>query len=353
MQARIKMRSENGFSMVELMVAVGVMLVVSGAVFSLMHHSIKISTATYELTDAQENLRTAQEYINRDLMDAGDGLKSLNNIRVPQNFVTNYLSRNPVPCAPTIVCLGILTTDNDVPAGTVVLGTNPATTVRSTPALTDRQTMLEIDSNFGTAVTPVLINGGATDVTILPADVTRFAIGEVYFVSSSAGSTFGQITNITGIGTATPKLIFTPGDTLGINGQLNSVAKDASGVALPTSIVRMKIIHYYVNSNGLLIRRAFGVRNAAYIDSVIAEHVMGVQFVYSLDMRDANGYVVQPVTALTTSQQELAVRQVEVTVTVETPHAIGTTLNGGRQVLSMNTSTSVRNMQFKQALQPN
>jgi hypothetical protein len=70
-------------------------------------------------------------------------------------------------------------------------------------------------------------------------------------------------------------------------------------------------------------------------------------------MRDANGYVVQPVTALTTSQQELAVRQVEVTVTVETPHAIGTTLNGGRQVLSMNTSTSVRNMQFKQALQPN
>jgi hypothetical protein len=44
------------------------------------------------------------------------------------------------------------------------------------------------------------------------------------------------------------------------------------------------------------------------------------------------------------------VRQVEVTVTVETPHVLQ---NGQRPPnLSMTTSTSVRNMQFRQALQP-
>ena len=32
---------------------------------------MKVATATYELTDAQENLRMAQEIINRDLMYAG------------------------------------------------------------------------------------------------------------------------------------------------------------------------------------------------------------------------------------------------------------------------------------------
>ena len=329
------------------MVAMGVMLVVTGAVFSLMQHSMKISTATYELTEAQESLRTVQEYINRDLMNAGDGLRSLNNIRVPQNFVTNYLTRNPVVTSPGVVNLAILTTDNDVPAGTTVLGTNPPVAIRSTPFLTDRQTMLEMDSSFGAPVTPTLINAAGTNVTISPADVSRFTSGEVYFISSSVGSTFGQITNITGVGTATPALLFAAGDPLGLNGQLSVVSANGT---LPTSIVRMKIIHYYVDANGLLTRRVFGVRNAAYTDSVIAEHVISVQFVYSLDMRDSNGYVVQPVTALTTSQQELAVRQVEVTVTVETPHALQ---NGNRERLSANTSTSVRNMQFKQALQPN
>ena len=347
MQASNTERNEKGFSLIEVMVAMGVMLVVSGAVFSLMQHSIKISAATYELTEAQESLRTAQEYINRDLMNAGDGLKSLNNITVPQNFVTNYLTRNPILASPGVANLSILTTDNDVPAGTTVLGTNPAVTIRSTPLLTDRQTIMEIDSNFGAPVTPAAINSAGTAVTILPADVARFATGEVYFISSSAGSTFGQITNITGVGTATPALLFATGDSLGLNGRISVISANGT---LPASIVRMKIIHYFVDANGLLTRRVFGVRNAAYTDSTIAEHVVSVQFVYSLDMRDSNGNVVQPVTALTTSQQELAVRQVEVTVTVETTHALH---HGQRERLSMNTSTSVRNMQFKQALQPN
>jgi hypothetical protein len=49
---------------------------------------------------------------------------------------------------------------------------------------------------------------------------------------------------------------------------------------------------------------------------------------------------------LTTSEQQLAVRQVEVTITAETPHRIQ---NNTQPQLQMTTSTSVRNMQFRMA----
>ena len=126
---------QAGFSLIEMIIALTVMLVLTGAVFSLMRGSMVISSTAYELTDAQENLRFAQEFINRDLMNAGDGLQSVSKIQIPQNFVTNYLTLNPIIDAADgmpngIVNVGILTSDNQVPAGTVVLGAFPATTVK-------------------------------------------------------------------------------------------------------------------------------------------------------------------------------------------------------------------------------
>ncbi len=111
----------------------------------------------------------------------------------------------------------------------------------------------------------------------------------------------------------------------------------------------MKIIHYYVNANGLLMRRVFGVRNAGFNESVIAEHAMSLQFRYFLNLRDVDGNVAQPVAQLTTSEQQVETRQVEVTLTVETAHTLQ---NGKRQEITMTTSTSVRNMQFRRSLQP-
>lgn len=354
MHASSNVHNQEGFSMVEMMVAITVMLVATGAAFSLMRDSMKVTATTYELTETQEGLRAAQEFINRDLMNAGDGLKSIPNIRVPQTFITNYLTLSPVtdPSTPGFINLAIVTSDNNVPAGTVVRATNPVHTVRSTPVLTDRQTILEIDSGFTPIpLAPIAINSTGNLVTVSSTDITRFNVGEIYFITSSVGGTFGTITGMQNVGTANPQLIFANGDTYGFNitgtgGQINLIS---AGGVLATSLQRLRIIHYYIDSNGLLKRRVFGVSGAGFNDNVIAEHVVNVQFRYFLNLRDVNGNVVQPLSLLTTSQQQLATRQVEVTVTCETPHALQ---DGVRQQLSMVTSTSVRNMQFRQALQP-
>lgn len=355
-------RRQDGFSVIELIVATTVMLIVVAAVFSLVRDSMKVAMTTYELTDAQQNMRTAHEFINRDIMNAGDGLKSISYIRVPQTFFTSYISLTPVPTpSPAgIVNLAIFTTDSNVPAGTPITGAVPAANIRTG---TDRQTILSIDPEFnaGQAITllptavPVAINASGSTITIPsgPA-MSIFTQGEVYFFTSSIGATFATITSIDA---AARQLSFTqgtapaPGDPYGLNdtGAAGHVKFISNSGALATSLQRMRIIQYYVTATGLLMRRVFGVEGAGFRESIIAEHVLDVQFTYSLIITDPVTGVVTPSTAtsLTTSEQQLAVRQVDVLVTVETPHAIQ---NGSRQPLTMTTSTSVRNMQFRKAL---
>lgn len=372
MTHRDNKKGEQGFSLLEVIIALAVMTVVTGAVFQLMRDSMKSSHATLELSDAQESARTAQEFINRDLVNAGDGLNSINNIRVPQNFVTNYLTRNPITNAatPGFVNLGLITADNNVPANTAVLGTAPVVNVRSTPLLTDRITILQMERPE--VFTPITLAAGALNpangaALVSTADINRFNIGEIYFITSAVGGVFATITNRQGIGTPTPTLIFGTGDAYGLNslgagGQLDVIT---AGATLPISICRMKVIHYYIDSNGLLMRRVFGVRRdsaisdaqaqgalaqrAGFSESVIAEHVVSLQFRYFLNLRDANGNIVQPTAQLANAQQQVETRQVEITVAVETPHTLQ---NGQRQTISMTTSVSVRNMQFRQSLQP-
>lgn len=365
MHSNSRLGNQAGFSLIEMTITVAVMLVVTAAIASLVNSSISIATATYELTDAQESLRTAQEFINRDLMSAGDGLRNMANIPVTKTFVQNYLAITPVvdPLLPNnpVTNLGILTTDNDVPANKIVYGQDPAVAtsplvyVRSSPVLTDRQTILQIDNDFTPiALLAPAINANGDTITIGDADRSRFTVGEVYFLTSSVGGTFGTVTAVANIAGPNSTLTFAAGsaagDKLGLNvtgagGRINTIS---AGGTLATSLQRMRIIHYYINSDGMLMRRVFGVRGAGFRESAIADHVISVQFLYSLGP-DANGNIVQPVTRLTTLDQQIAVRQVEVTVTVETPHALQ---KGLRQNMSMTTSTSVRNMQFRKALQP-
>jgi len=346
-------RNQAGFSLIESMVAMTILLIVMGAVFALVRDSMKVATATYELTDAQQNLRIAHEFIGRDLLNAGDGLDGISNVLVPLAFVTSYITLDPVtdPSTPGIINLGIFTTDNNVPANTPITGAVPAANIRTG---TDRQTILEQDRDFlfnnlnsiGLAATAISPSGNS--ITIPAGDpMTVFTPGEIYFLTSSAGGTFCAITSVD---VSSRKLYFVASDFYGLNqpGAVGRIWATSGGGTLATSLQRMRIIQYYLTSTGLLMRRVFGVRGSGYRESTIAEHVLDVQFNYSLITTDAAGNVTpSATTALTSSAQQLAVRQVEVRVTVETPHAIQ---NGSRQPLTMTTTTSVRNMQFRQAL---
>lgn len=351
MHPSFKENNQAGFSIIEMVIVLAVMLTISVGVLSLLRNTMMVAATTYELTDSQESLRIAQEYINRDLINAGDGLKSMTYIPVRTSFVNNYLTRTPIADATMpsgVTNLGILTTDNNIPAGTIVptVPVTPPVVVTVRPN-TDRQTILAIDSDpTNIQYAPTNIDTAGSVIT-LPSgtDMTKFALGEIYFITSSKGGTFGAITSIN---SGTKQLTFANGDFCGINltgssGRIRDIAYSSTGTLMPTSLQRMRIIHYFVDSNGLLIRREFGAKGTAFRDSIIAEHVVNVQFFYHLDSPG------QPLPLLTTPAQQVDISRVDVTITAETAHALQ---NGLQQQIASTTTTSLRNMQFRQALQP-
>ncbi len=332
-------RHQAGFSLLEVVVATTVMLIVVGAVFSLLRDSMKVAMTTYELTDAQENLRISHEFIHRDLMNTGDGLGTMSNILVPTLFVQTYVTAIPnadVVGSPGVTTLGIITSDDKL------------------APLADRITIMEVDPDFlfnalktipldSSAITS---NSQGSKITIPAGDpMTKFTKGEVYFVTSNLGGTFGTVTGITG-----RKLEFDTTSTDDPSGLNLKKTIETIGAGTAAALWRMRIIHYYVTSAGLLKRRVFGVPGSGYQDGIVAEHVKTLQFGYSwIYTHPTTGIVTaHPIVTSLTSAEQPWVRQVEVTVEVETPHAI---LKGARQPMSMTTSTSVRNMQFRKALQ--
>lgn len=337
---------QNGFTLMELMVVMGIMLIVMAATMSLLRDSLKASNVTHELTDAQESLRAAQEYINRDLMSAGNGLNGIGTFQIAPAFISNYLTTNSASG------FSMIASDDNVAVGTNVLGTSPAVTIRSSPNRTDRITILGLDQNDPSmSYLPVSLPGGSTitmsgtnaTVTVSATAYNNAVVGEIYCFTSGTKVTFGVVTGKT----TSNRLQFTTGDTYGLNdGSIGTITGNGAQAA---SLTRMKIIHYFVDSNGLLIRRVFGVTGKAFNDDVIAEHVVDLQFRYLTNESTSSGVQRQAVTQLTTATQQVAVREVETTVTTETTHAI---LNGGgKQQLTMTGLTAIRNMQFRNVQQ--
>jgi type II secretory pathway pseudopilin PulG len=347
-----KINRQDGFSMIELMISLATMTIITGAAFALIGSSIRFSSATYNLTDTEQGVRTAHEIINRDLTTAGDGLKGIGTIQVPKAFVQNYLTQTPVVDSsnPNYVNLALVNSDDNVPGSTAVPQPSPSPSSNVLNG-TDRLTLLTQDYTYFTPVTLLAgkITQSSPNTNIVVPDGSKFQAGEMYAVVSQNSAAFFVISSI-----SSNTLTAQNGDTYSINqtGSGTPVNQVTSGGTAPSTIVRIQIIHYFVNSNNLLIRRVFGVKGATFVDSVIAEHVTNMQFRYATNLTDANGFVPQPSRQLSTSQEQLAVREVETTIAIETLRAVNavTANNTGKQVISSTTATTVRNLQFRQAL---
>jgi prepilin-type N-terminal cleavage/methylation domain-containing protein len=343
---------QGGFSLLELLVVMGIMLTLSAITITFMNTSVKISTMTNEMTEAQQNLRTAQEFISRDLLAAGDGMQDIKSPRLPKNFMTSYISKTTVVDAgnATLGVMGIITSDDQVPAGVAVPLPTPAVNVKTG---TDRITIMQMDPTFNNGATIALVNGSVTasgQTVTLPAGttMTQFSVGDIYFFTSTKGSAFGCVT---AVNAAARILTFaTTGDPYGINqpiatGPIYSIMNGVTG-----TMMRMLIVHYFVDENGLLRKRVYGVSGGiGYNDMVVAEHVKDLQIRYILSSSSSNGNVTQPTKTLSTETLQGSVRQAEVTVVTETLHNVA---GGQKQSISMTTGTSIRNMQFNKSLRP-
>lgn len=74
------MRSERGFSLVELMVAMTVTLIVSGAIYGLLTSGSNAFRREPEVADRQQNIRVAMDLIARDAFNAGAAMPTFSQV---------------------------------------------------------------------------------------------------------------------------------------------------------------------------------------------------------------------------------------------------------------------------------
>jgi type II secretory pathway pseudopilin PulG len=365
-------KTQHGYSLIEMMIALTTTLIVAGASFALMRSSIRFANSTYNVTEAEQSLRSSHEVINRDLTLAGDGLKGIGQITAPTAFVQNYITRTPVPSNDSgYPCVGLVTSDDAIPSNTAIPQANPTANFLGN---SDRISMIVRDTTFNSGnsvsvlVGKLTISGSNTNIVMgSTAEINLFRVGEVYALVSQSRAAFFVVS---GINTATRTLTITNGDGFGLNANGSNspiyltagVSSGASTVA--ASIMRLQIIQYFLTDQNLLMRRVFGVANASFMDTAVAEHVTILQFRYMTNLQDTNGFARQPINNITTSLELAGVRLIETTVGVETIRAVNTVTNAntnstvcganpnGKQNLCTTTSTSVRNLQFRTALSP-
>ncbi len=344
-----KNNNQAGFSMMELLVVTVIMLVIMAAVFTLLRGSIVSANANYEMTTAAQGLRNAQEYLARDILVAGDGLKGVSNIWLPTLFITDYLSSRPAsvldPTNLGFVSIGAVLSDDNVPAGLNVRGANPPTTVL---VPSDRLTLLAVDSSFAAIDIPV---GGSNrntgEINIPPARIADFTVGEVYYITSGGTGAFGSVTTVN---TAANQIVWAEGDTLGLNrfGSTGPLGVGTNNGSRPASLRRVNIIHYFIDAAGRLIRRVFGVNNNRFIDSVIAEHLTTLQFQYILKPSGTGEILDQKKRQIQLSEASL-VRMIELSLQVETAYALQ---DGVKHQVEGLTQIGVRNVQFLESPAP-
>jgi prepilin-type N-terminal cleavage/methylation domain-containing protein len=340
--------TQAGFSLMELLIVLVIMLIILGAVFSLMRGTIITANTNYEMTTAGQGLRNAQEYINRDILTLGDGAKGVSNIWMPTNFVTSFLTVRSAsvidPAGRGYVSVGAVVSDNNVPAGKNVPLTNPATTVF--PG-TDRVSFLTEDKTFiSISLTTANVDANQGSIVVPAANYDGFQIGEIYFLSNGVSGTFGTITQKNN---GNKRIYWENGDIYGLNRTGNTGSLwTVRGANLPMNLMRVQLIHYFVNADNHLIRRVFGISGAGFVDSVIAEHVTNLQFRFILKP-DSDGTILTQPTAQFDLDEAVSVRMIEPFVEVETAYPLS---NGNKEKVDGMTQLGVRNIQFLEAAVP-
>ena len=277
--------SEAGFSMLELIIAMIIFLVVTGSIWGLLRVAQQGRAVVNQQVDLAKNVRLGLNVISRDTYNAGFGYPLRNTVVMPDNRISSLLG---IPGDAD-------TTRDTVPP--IIAGNNITLNNYNTVAniRTDQVTFLFKDSTFNlvgagaNAVSQTLninaatTNGSGIDEIVPISGVnTACRVNDIYLVTGNTGSTLGLATALSG----TDKVQFSNGDVLGFN--LTGSTGPLRGITLPASMTRVRMVTYFVASDGTLTRREYAnatpvVPAVAFVDEPLVYSVENFQIQYVMD----------------------------------------------------------------------
>jgi prepilin-type N-terminal cleavage/methylation domain-containing protein len=279
------MKREHGFSLIELMVTVAILIIIVGTTLASLNQAVQTTQNVTLMADTQENLRAGMNYMVRDLVQAGEQIPQ-GGIPLPNNNgVVNVNKPSPptktytFPTTSTVlqaITPGFgqgLQTATPSPAnnGTTLFGPNNTdmiTMIYADNSLIDNtipaspHTLSEFPiflaaspTNPGCPAGVIAANGSSVtfDATCININQgnTGLHAGDLIMFQNGGGVTLQCITAVAG-----QTVSFAAGDAFKLNqtglpsSTLPQTASPAnSGKYPPTTATRIWMITYYIDSN--------------------------------------------------------------------------------------------------------
>ncbi len=274
--------SEHGFSLLELIIAMTMFVVVSGAVFGLLKAGHQTRAAVSNNVQLTKSVRLGLNLIGRDTYNAGFGYPLENAVILRDNRISTRLG----------VPVDINTAPDKVPP--IIAGNNiTVNTFNETAGVrTDQVTYLFKDVDFNPVgpagmqtsqpVSVTSVNTNFDVLTLAAGAAAKFRVNDLVLIQGrNGGFTLGMITAISG-----NNVTFANGDLQGFN---NPGASGEMKTIDPVQMRRVKMVTYFVTPDGILTRREFGnvpppsAPALGYVDEPLVYGVQDFQIQYVLD----------------------------------------------------------------------
>jgi prepilin-type N-terminal cleavage/methylation domain-containing protein len=272
----VTLRKQNGFTLVELMMATAITLIVLALATGTFKNALSLNDTATVVADSNQNLRSGTNAFVRDLMQAGRGIPT-GGIPIPSGSGATSLVRPAPPAVPPVTLLFDNTTQTTLPAITTGYHLGPMVNGR----LTDIVTMLALDPTSyvafpALAFKPMPLNydlppqaGLTLPLPALPPDgaslsvgqfsdwinnpVSGIKVGDLLLFNNAHGTAIQTVTSTSGT-----TVYFAPGDPFNFNqrvgityGSILQLLDPATEVSPekfpPTDVVRIQMLTYYLD----------------------------------------------------------------------------------------------------------
>jgi type II secretory pathway pseudopilin PulG len=281
-------KSAAGFSLIEIMVSMGVTIVIMGATMTALSQAIRVNQSTLLVTGMNANLRTGMDLMTRDLLQTGQGLPTGGVILIPSGLGATQIK---LPGPPTTAYKSLVG-DTDISAVSPGPGLGPVIN----GVATDMITALEADSAFDhRSLLALAADGSSMTVSKPQIDGTTCDIsnggpddvlpGQLMLLTKGSASALVEVTSVDG----DQKVFFAASDSLNLNqagaaaGNLKAVAATAPADVLPpvgqpqfvpTQATRIRMISYYLDATSAPTRPRL-VRRMNNGDPLVFNNLLG------------------------------------------------------------------------------
>lgn len=290
-------RNAAGYSMIELLVSMGITVVVVGTTMMAMNNALRAAETAQMVTSINGTLRTSMDLMVRDLLQVAAGLPPGHTLSIPSGVGSAAVLLPGPPVG---------NDGNDTDFETAV-GATSISAVLPGPGLgpvvngvaTDIVTVLMADNTFGdvaiTAATSTTVD--VTAAVNIATGVDRVVPGQLMMVEKGSVALLLQVTSVD---TGNRRLTFADNDSLNLNqpiaaagtlAVLNAMAP-ANTVSAVT-LTRVRMVSYYIDTvipdHPRLVRRINNGHPTTFsntLGTAVAVDVENLQITF--DLADAN-----------------------------------------------------------------